>query len=134
MREDLTPDGVAARYKSDHAVTTARRLRKDMTPAERALWFELRRRHLEGTHFRRQTPMGPFIADFVCHGARLVIELDGGAHRAPDVAARDLERQRWIEGRGYRVLRFANAEILSNVKDVATRIHAEVKMRMSQGE
>jgi len=76
--------------------------------------------------------MGPFIADFACHGAKLIIELDGGAHLARDVAAHDLERQQWIEGRGYRVLRFSNAEILSNTNGVASRIYAEVKLQMLQ--
>jgi very-short-patch-repair endonuclease len=133
VRDDLTADGVAARLKSARAVATARRLRKAMTPAEKSLWFELRRLPLEGTHFRRQTPVGPFIADFACHGAKLILELDGGAHLAPDVAVDDLERQQWIEGRGYRVLRFSNAEILRDVKSVVRRIFAETRIRMPRG-
>jgi very-short-patch-repair endonuclease len=128
----LTEAGVSARLKSDGAVAIARRLRKAMTPAEKALWFALRKLPLEGTHFRRQAPMGPFIADFVCHSAKLIIELDGGAHRAADVALRDVERQRWIEGRGYRVLRIENARALANSHAVAEEIFAYVKaLRLS---
>jgi very-short-patch-repair endonuclease len=130
VRNDLTADGVAARLKSDRAVVAARRLRKTMTSAEQALWFELRRLPFEGTHFRRQTPVGPLIADFVCHGARLIIEVDGGAHDAPDVALRDAERKAWIEGRGYSVLRFRNVEVLADVGAVARRIFVEAKIRM----
>jgi very-short-patch-repair endonuclease len=130
MREDPTAPGVAARFKSDRVLGAARRLRKVMTPAEQTLWFQLRRLPLSGSHFRRQTPIGPFIADFMCHGARLVVELDGGAHGAPDVALRDLERQEWIEGRSYLLLRFTNAEVMHDAKSVARRIFAEAKMRM----
>ncbi len=132
MREDLTPPGVAARFKSKRAVATARRLRKAETASEKALWFELRRTRLPGTHFRRQTPIGPFIVDFVCHAAMLAIEIDGGAHDAPDVALRDGERQQWIEGRGYRVLRFANAEVLCDPRRVARVICALAVARLPQ--
>ena len=93
MRDHLTEPGVAAHLKSDHAVVVARRLRREMTPVEKRLWFELRRLPIQNSHFRRQAPFGPFIVDFVCHGARLVIEVDDGAHLAPDVALLDLERQ-----------------------------------------
>ncbi|MBX3429476.1 MAG: endonuclease domain-containing protein [Hyphomonadaceae bacterium] len=124
MREDLTPPGVAARFKSKRAVAIARRLRKTMTPAEQMLWFELRRVRVPGTHFRRQAVIGPFVVDFICHTAMLAIEIDGGAHDAPDVAARDAERQQWIEGRGYRMLRFANAEVLCDPRRVARAICA----------
>lgn len=116
---DLTADGVAARFKSDRAVTQARRLRKQMTPAEKALWSELRRCRLAGPRFRRQAPVGPFIIDFVCHAAKLAIEIDGGVHDAPDVALQDAERQQWIEGRGYRLMPFTNAEVRSDVKRVS---------------
>ena len=130
MREDLTPPGVATRFKSTRAVATARRLRKAMTSAERALWFELRRARLPGTHFRRQSPIGPFVIDFVCHAAMLAIEVDGGVHAAPDVASRDLERQQWIEGRGYRVMRFTNSDVLCDPRRVARAICALASARL----
>lgn len=133
MREDLTPPGVAARFKSNRAVAIARRLRKTMTPAEKTLWFELRRVRVPGMHFRRQAVVGPFVVDFVCHTAMLAVELDGGAHNAPDVAVRDAERQQWIEGRGYRVLRFANAEVLCDPRRVARAICALALARLPKG-
>jgi very-short-patch-repair endonuclease len=125
MRSDLPNRDSHAHFKSDRAVIVARKLRRSMTPAECALWVELRRLPLNGTHFRRQAPIGPFIADFLCHGARLVIEVDGGAHDAPDVASRDLARQLWIESRGYRLLRFTNAQVLADVRAVAQQILAQ---------
>ena len=128
MRDHLTEPGVAAHLKSDHAVVVARRLRREMTPFEKRLWFELRRLPIQNSHFRRQAPFGPFIVDFVCHGARLVIEVDGGAHLAPDVALLDLERQQWLEGRGYRVLRFTNRRVLAEMPDVLREIVAEVRL------
>lgn len=130
MRGDLTADGVAARFKSDRAVTNARRLRKQMTPAEKALWVELRRLALPATHFRRQAPIGPFIADFACLKAKLIIELEGGAHDAPDVAANDAERRSWLEGRGQRVLRISNADVLKDVRAVARHIGAMASARL----
>lgn len=132
VRGELTQSGVAARFKSDKAVAIARRLRKTMTTAERALWFELPRASCSGLHFRRQAPIGPFVVGFVCHAARLAIEIDGGAHSAPDVALRDLERQRWIEGRSYRVLRYANAEVLCDPHGVARAICAIAGVRVSR--
>ncbi|MGQ0532498.1 MAG: endonuclease domain-containing protein, partial [Caulobacteraceae bacterium] len=69
----------APRLRGVDAVVLARSLRKSMTPAERALWQELRRASLEGSHFRRQTPIGPYIVDFACRAARLVVEVDGNA-------------------------------------------------------
>lgn len=110
------------------AVSIARRLRREATPTEKRLWSALRQLRVEGSHFRRQAPVGPYFVDFVCHGAKLVIELDGGAHDAPDVAARDVERQVWIEARGYRVLRFANARVFSDLDGVLREVGAEVRL------
>ena len=99
----------------------ARRLRREMTPAERKLWSRLRRRGLLGAHFRRQHPVGPFIVDFFCAKAKLVIEIDGHTHgtwRSYDTA-----RTSWLrEEMGYRVLRFTNAEVLHNIEAVLEKI------------
>ena len=98
------------------AVERARELRKHMTDAERLLWSRLRRRQVHGLHFRRQHPLGPFIADFACTQAGLVIELDGGQH----VQARDKDaaRTRWLVQSGYRVLRFWNNDVLTQIDAV----------------
>jgi very-short-patch-repair endonuclease len=133
MRNDLPNENSSAHFKSERAVVVARRLRRSMTQAECALWVELRRLPLKGTHFRRQAPFGPFIADFLCHKARLIVEVDGGVHSASDAALNDLERQQWIESRGYRVLRFTNAEVLADVRAVARAVFAIAGGRMGGG-
>jgi very-short-patch-repair endonuclease len=130
MRTDLPNETSAAHFKSERAVVTARRLRRSMTKAECALWVELRRLPLSGTHFRRQAVFGPYIADFLCHGARLIVEVDGGAHDAPDAPRRDLERQQWIESRGYVVLRFSNANVLKDSHGVAREVFVAARVRL----
>lgn len=100
-------------------VARARRLRRDMTPAERKLWRLLRGTFPEA-HFRHQVPLGPYHADFASHGARLVIELDGGRHNPQ----RDAARTRFLRGEGYCVLRFWNNEVMENLDGVLTVIAA----------
>ena len=98
----------------------ARQLRRDQTDAEQRLWSKLRDRQLRGTKFRRQHPVGPFVADFCCPQRKLVVELDGGQH-AEEVAA-DHKRSRFLEEQGYRVLRFWNHDVLQNTEAVLERI------------
>jgi len=90
-----------------------------MTDAERFLWSKLRRRSL-GVKFRRQEPLGPFIVDFVCYEKRLVIEVDGGQHARQRM--RDQERDRVLQGMGFRILRFWNPEVLHNIDGVLQKI------------
>jgi very-short-patch-repair endonuclease len=99
-------------------------LRERQTDAEKRLWRALERVPVEGSHFRRQVPIGPYVADFACLAARLVIELDGASHSRDDVAARDRGRQAWLEAQGYRVLRVLNAEIADNLDGVLDSIYA----------
>nr|WP_184069300.1 DUF559 domain-containing protein [Sphingosinicella soli] len=101
------------------AVPRARRLRREATVFERILWSALRER-LPGPKFRRQVPLGPYIVDFASHRARLIVELDGEGH-AFRVDA-DAERSRFLEGEGYRVLRFWNAEVVDNLDGVVDTI------------
>lgn len=100
-------------------VSRARELRAKMTDAERKLWYALRDRRFAGTKFRGQVPVGPFIADFICYPARLVIEVDGGQHAE---SARDERRDRWFAANAFRVLRFWNNEVLKNLEGVLTVI------------
>ncbi|WFU82635.1 endonuclease domain-containing protein [Bradyrhizobium sp. CIAT3101] len=104
----------------------AKKLRANATPHERTLWRALKDLPLEGSHFRRQAPIGPYIVDFFCPGKRLIIELDGGHHNEDDVAKRDLERQRWLEGEGYHVIRFWNSEVMGDLTAVLERIYVEL--------
>ena len=98
----------------------ARNLRRDMTEAEKRLWQMLRSRQTEGCRFRRQVPIGGFIADFVCHAARLIVEIDGGQHDPSSEA--EASRTRFLESEGYRVLRFRNDEVLENPEGVRAAI------------
>ena len=90
---------------------TARRLRKVMTDAERKLWSLLRNRKLTGLKFRRQVPVGPYVADFLSFQARLIIEADGGQHAD---SLRDAERDAWFRHQGFTVIRYWNSDILTN--------------------
>ncbi len=94
------------------ANTFARALRQNGTDAERILWAGLRDFKNAGFHFRRQVPFGKYVADFACHQARLIVELDGDQHGADNALARDAERTAYLNSRGYRVIRFANWEVL----------------------
>ena len=107
-------------HKSDRAAAAARRMRHAPTYAERDLWKVLRRTDL---HFRRQVPFGQYVVDFACHRHRLIVELDGGIHDLPSVAARDCEREAWLTARGYRVMRFRNNE---HPEDIVRVIHERV--------
>jgi very-short-patch-repair endonuclease len=89
---------------------SARRLRLNATDAERKLWYCLRDKRLLGLRFRRQQPIGPYVADFYCSAAKLIIELDGSQH-GNTRAQYDLNRTRWLEARGYKVLRFWNTDL-----------------------
>jgi very-short-patch-repair endonuclease len=103
----------------------ARKLRSDMTDAERRLWSHLRASQLGGFKFTRQLPIEDYVVDFACRSARLAIELDGGQHA--DNAA-DEARTRVIEAHGYRVIRFWNNDVLQNTEGVLLAILEELKI------
>jgi len=98
----------------------ARRLRRSQTDAERKLWSRLRDRRLCGARFRRQHPIGSFIADFCCTEAKLVIELDGSQHALR--LAEDQARTKYLESQGYVVIRFWDNEVLTNIEGILHRI------------
>ncbi len=100
----------------------ARRLRREMTPAERRLWAHLRRNQVEGLHFRRQQVIQGFVVDFYCHAAALIIEVDGGIHA--DQADYDAEREAMLVARGFVIARFRNDEVLLQLDSVLDRIRA----------
>ncbi len=97
-------------------------LRRNATPAEKALWERLRGRQLANLKFLRQVPIGPFVADFCCRDLRLVVELDGDVHSTAQEVARDRERDAYLKGHNYIVLRFPNGQVLSDVESVLHRI------------
>jgi very-short-patch-repair endonuclease len=105
---------------------TAKRPRETATGAEDLLWRRLRRFPISGTHFRRQVPIGPYVADFACMAARLIVEVDGSQHGRDDVHRRDERRTRWLEAEGYRVLRFWNNDLTTNMDGVLEAIYAPI--------
>jgi very-short-patch-repair endonuclease len=109
--------------------SNARALRKNSTDAERILWSELRDHRLNGAGFRRQVPIGNYIADFMCHAAKLVIELDGGQHFSDHAENADAARSAKIEARGFQVLRFGNHDVMTNRVGILETIAAAVAER-----
>ena len=102
----------------------ARSLRTNATGAERLLWQRLRLLKSEGYHVRRQAPIAGYVADFACHSARLIIELDGGQHG--EATAYDAQRTTILNCHGYRVLRFWNSEVFEALEGVVDRIRHEL--------
>ncbi len=105
----------------------ARHLRQESTDAERLLWSRLRRKYIEGIKFKRQQPIGPFIVDIVSFEKNLVIEVDGGQHAEADIAIKDVERTKWLEQKGYRILRFWNNDVMANLDGVLEVIRDALK-------
>jgi very-short-patch-repair endonuclease len=98
-------------------------MRREMTDAERKLWFLLRDMRLAGAKFRRQAPIGPFIADFVCLSRKLIVEADGGQHYENP---KDAVRDEWLRREGYVVVRYSNIDILKNPEGVLTDLLAHL--------
>jgi very-short-patch-repair endonuclease len=103
----------------------AKKNRREMTESERVLWEELRKLNC-GYHFRRQHPIGDYIADFACLKKKLVIEVDGGYHNEPLQQQNDQWRTEFMESKGYTVIRFNNEEISNNLQEVITRIKEQL--------
>lgn len=113
------------RVATPAARRNAPKLRKASTDPEKRLWHLLRTRlPLEGTHFRRQVALGPYVVDFVCLSGKLVIELDGDQHGADEALRYDAARTRWLEGQGLRVLRLTNREVMTEPDAVLDTILA----------
>lgn len=100
----------------------ARRLRREQTRAERRLWHVLRNRRIGGHKFRRQHPVGPYVADFICFEKKLVIELDGAQHDIPENRAYDAVRTKFLEGQGFQVMRFWNHQLDDSLDSVVEAI------------
>ncbi len=117
----------------EHQATTAARHhakspRIGMTDSERRLWSRLRLEQL-GVKFCRQHPLGPYVLDFACLDPRLVVEVDGSQH--DEQVAYDQQRDAWLVGQGFRVLRFRSNEVLTNTDGVLTCIH-EALLELAQ--
>jgi very-short-patch-repair endonuclease len=108
-------------------VDKAKQLRHNETEAEQIIWSCLRTKKLNGVKFRRQQPIENYIVDFVSFERKLVIELDGGQHNVEENKISDDARTNWLESRGYRVLRFWNNDVTSNLDGVIARIRESLK-------
>jgi very-short-patch-repair endonuclease len=104
-----------------------------MSEAEKRLWYHLRAHRFGGAAFRRQTLIGRCIVDFVCHDAKLVIELDGGQHGTTRGARQDKQRTAWLVSCGYKVLRFWNNDVLQHTDSVLELIATELQQNPLPG-
>ncbi len=103
----------------------ARNLRKNQTVAEQILWYQLRNRRFLNYKFRRQYPVEPYIADFICLELKLIIEIDGSQHY--DQFDKDTERTLFLNQRGFKIVRFWNNELFDNLEGVLERIRLVVE-------
>src|SRR3954447_6997035 len=119
---------------SDRQRSRARSLRRTMTRAETLLWHYLKAHRIDGLGIRRQVPIGSYIADFVCHTARIVVELDGETHDFESRQRFDRTRDAWFASQGFAVLRFTNDDVMKNLEGVVTIIRetAQSRLRRSQ--
>ena len=109
-------------------VTRARQLRVDATPPERRVWARLRAGRVQGLKFRRQHPIGPYVADFYCHDARLVVEIDGAAHQGR--AERDRRRDAYLAEQGVHTLRISGSRVKRDIGRVIASIAHVAKIRI----
>ena len=98
----------------------AKEVRREMTPAEKILWKQLKANRLNGLHFRRQQIVHGYFADFYCHQQELIVELDGSIHELQQEY--DADRADYLIGLGFRIIRFTNDEIMKNLKGVLQKI------------
>ena len=119
LRERVDTSEASVRVRGIAKIQHARALHVRMTDAERKLWFALRDRRFANFKFRRQVPIGQYIADFLCYATRVVIEVDGGQHAQ---SQHDARRDRWLEQNDFVVLRFWNNDVLSNLEGVLTYV------------
>ena len=109
-------------YTRSKTLKRARSLRRNQTEAETRLWGYLRNKSLQGFKFNRQVPIGPFIVDFMCHQAMLVVEVDGATHGEDDETKYDERRTAFLNEQGYRVMRCYNADVFENLSGVLDTI------------
>jgi len=107
---------------TDQLIRIAKKLRRESTDTERVLWQNLRAKQLDRLKFRRQQLIGQYIVDFVCFEKKIIIELDGGQHAQPEANQKDKKRDDWFEEQGYKVLRFWDHDVLTNIQGVLEQI------------
>jgi very-short-patch-repair endonuclease len=108
----------------------ARGMRQKAAPAEQILWWCLRNRRLNGFKFRRQTPIGKYIADFYCAECKLVVELDGESHFEPAADVKDARRTERLNDDGYSVVRYTNVDVFENLDGLLATLLRECEARL----
>ncbi len=114
-------DEKIANWTHSQLIIQARVFRKNPTTAEALLWFQLRKKHLNGLKVHRQHVMHTFIVDFYCPAAKLIVEVDGPIHQ--DQVENDKEREEYLQALGYHIIRFSNDEVIQNIELVLTGIY-----------
>ena len=136
MLDIVEHDRVRGPVRSHHRTISplhrdrAKAMRREPTLAEKKLWRLLRSRQLVSWKFRRQEPVGPYILDFVCFSAKLVVEVDGGQHAE---ASRDAVRDEWLRQHGFKTVRYWNSDVLGNAEGVLTDLLAHLSGDPSPG-
>jgi very-short-patch-repair endonuclease len=103
---------------SDRQRSRAKQLRRAMTRAETLLWRYLKANRMDGVGIRRQTPIGNYIADFVCFSSKIIIEVDGGSHDFEERQKADQRRDAFFAAEGFQVLRFTNEQVMTSLEGV----------------
>ena len=104
----------------------AKTLRKNSTIQEKRLWNLLKNRQFHNLKFKRQSPIGKYVVDFICHERKLIIELDGGQHNENKNIENDIERTNFLESLGFKIIRFWNNDIYKNIDGVITEIEKHI--------
>ncbi|BCW90208.1 hypothetical protein sos41_33760 [Alphaproteobacteria bacterium SO-S41] len=108
----------------------AKTLRRALTEAELIVWSQLNKRAQRGVRFRRQHPVGPYVADFACVAAKLIVELDGSTHRSDEAISHDQRRSGYLAAQGWLVIRFTNDEVYRQLGKVLDGIWTAVDARL----
>jgi very-short-patch-repair endonuclease len=130
LRRKLLLPGEKAGDEGSQTLKFARQLRRSQTDAEKLLWSKLRDRALNGYKFRRQVPVGHYIADFLCQEVMLIVELDGGQHA--EQQGYDQRRTRWLESQEFNVMRFWNSDVLLNIDGICDAILEAVSKQANE--
>jgi very-short-patch-repair endonuclease len=113
------------RYRTtSKTLSRAKQLRRNMTEAEKKLWYRIRLGQLDGHQFRKQVPVDPYILDFACLRKRLALEVDGSQHA--EISKAEEARNRFLRGEGYTVVRYWNSEVMRNIDGVLLDLLAKL--------
>lgn len=105
---------------------TSRKLRQNLTEAEKLLWSKIRKKQIENLQFYRQRPIGNYVVDFYCFNVKLIIEVDGGQHYEVAIEKKDKIRDAYLKRLGFKIIRFSNLDVLRNIDGVIEKIKEEI--------